>query len=318
MGPTWQNPVMLAGIFIAAVMPSLPRASNEQELIDEASLEVEAFLAGQAVGFVTGLLIFPQSCRSIFIKDVKACLESLALIIRLYLVCLDDLRAGKNSSTTQFKAELQNFTSKVYKAHSDVEDAKREPALSHLHHSHLHSLALLLVEMVPPLSGLGTTADMLEIVTSGHLPESVQSGSDDLNCISPDNANGERDDDWRQLEEVMHRHSLALCGAVVEGAQHAVTRLDLTKRRNPIDRIKGRIQDAEVQGDSKCVRLAQALESFRQIMDACECFSGDDQECADGRPLNHFLEFKPPIVEQVRHEQHRRLLRYFLMLHVRH
>lgn len=322
--PTWGLQCTLAGIFAVATLPSVAQAPGMPEVLEEASNVLESFLVGQAVGFVNGLIIFPQSCRGVFKNDMKACLDGLVAVMRAQRRCIDDLRLskistegedGQGSSVSQLQGALQRFINNVAKAPDDVEYAGSEVSWGRFDRSQLEHIASLLVDLIPPASGLSSAADMLQQAIDGHYPSDDADGMDGHD--ETDN-NLKDEEDWHRLEAKMRQHSLRISAAMIEGVEHAKLRLKLTKGRSLFGRVHARNIDEENQAFSMRPGEASFLESYRDVFDSC-CVLGQEKDgMGEEKLLDHYIRHRPQVadLDQLTAETHTDTLRYFLLLHV--
>lgn len=319
--PTWNIQCTWGGIFAVSTLPTVAQASTMAEVIYKASITVEAFLAGQAIGFVNALLIFPQSCRGVFRKDMEACLDGLVDVMRAQKRCTEDYRSKtiaaegedeRNSSVDQLQGALQRFINCVVDARADVEYAEREMAWDRLDHSQLDHIASILVDLIPPVFGLGSTADMLQLAVDrfnrSHKDVSSENGN-----LEPDNSGDEAY--WRGLENKMHEQSYRISDAIIEGTEHAKHRLELKTSRSLFRRARARNADEENQAFSMNPGKASFLESYREVFGSC-CVLTQDME--GERLLDHYVRHRPNIGDSTHlsPEAHSNTLRYFLLLHV--
>jgi Putative ER transporter, 6TM, N-terminal len=314
--PVWQLQCVMAGIYCVAVLPPTARAPDMATVIDITSVSIEVFLAGQAAGFVVGLFIFPQDCRTIFINDLRKSLQGLTSIMRAQMVCMNDLKAneisrsgeeGRDLSVNRLNAAVKSFIAMVAKARSGLDSAGRELAWSRLDQPALEKLGLLLVDMVVPLSGLTSAADMTQMVISGNIPRSRYKAADEVSH-APASDSAQDEEHRRQLEVSMHHRSAELCNAVIEGVDHALLRLKSEGSRPLIDHFKRRKEDVETPTSSMSAGEASFLSSYQKVL---------DKPCSLGLTItDHFIRAKPKDLEEMTREQYKELLRYFLILHV--
>lgn len=324
--PTWGLQCTLAGIFTVSTLPSVARDSDMQNVIGSASNTLASFLAGQAIGFVNALLVFPQSCRGVFKDDMGACLDGLVSVTRAQRRCMDDFRAKKISaegederttSVNQLQGALQNFINSVVKARGDVEYAQREVSWGRLDHPQLEYIASVLVDLIPPVSGLSAAANMLQLAVDDHYYPSKDTHETDTPPKTDNDL--EHEEVWNRLEETMHQQSHRISEAIIEGVEHAKRRLELTEGRSMLNRLHPRKMDEESQQFSMSPGEASFLESYRDVFDNC-CVLG--QQNSDGmtgeRLLDHYIQHRPQVRDpsQVTPETHTDTLRYFLLLHV--
>ncbi|PHH92181.1 hypothetical protein CDD83_8567 [Cordyceps sp. RAO-2017] len=178
----------LAGIFSVASMPGAARAPTMPKVIAEVSVVVEAFLVGQAVGLVNALVVFPQSARRNFKKDVRACLDQLVVVMHAHRNCMEDLRlkrssGGKgnegSSSGSLLEEALQRFVNGVIKARGAVEPAEHEMSWGRFDWATLDHISTSLVDLIPATSGLSAMADVLQPAVEDYASANGSSGGDD-------------------------------------------------------------------------------------------------------------------------------------------
>lgn len=317
--PAWALQCTLAGIFIVAILPTLARAPSMTKILAESRNTLESFLAGQAVGFVNALVVFPRTCRGVFKKDLRACLDGLVSVMQAQRKCVDDLKDGTidtSSSVAKLQAALQRFINGVVKARSDVEYAEREISWGRLDHAQLEQIASMLVDLIPPVSGLSSTADMLQIAIPGHVPSSNIDGTDGQlqphDTLEDENA-------WHHLEEKMNRHSLRISEAIGEGVEHAKLRLELTRGSPVFDRIrKKKRPDEEKPSYLLGPGQARFLELYQNAFNKW-CFMGEESDSMNEEKLvDSYIRHRPQITDlaQVTTKTHTDTRRYFLLLHV--
>jgi hypothetical protein len=318
--PNWGLQCTTAGTFAVAALPSLARAPNMSTVIDETSNVLESFLVGQAVGFVNALIVFPQSCRGVFRKDIVACLDALVSVMRAQRKCMEDIslknvstraQVNSTSSVIQLEDAQQRFVNEIAKARRDVKYAAREISWGVFDHAKLEEISSLLVDLIPPASGLSSVADMLQLNNDG--------------CYSPTNASetaGHRstsgDDDSQHLEAAMHQHSGKMSDAIIRGVEHAKLRLESTRRRSLFNRSRARVADDEHHADTVNPGQAAFLESYRNVFYKSRVLGQGDEGVSNEKLLDRYIRHRPQIGDlgQYTCEMHSGTLRYFLFLHV--
>ena len=216
----WGMQSTLAGIFAVALMPLVARAPTMQHVMDDARITLQTFLVGQATGLVTGLLIFPQSSRGTFRKNVHASLNSLHAVMVAQKRCIDDLMAkrisveSRVSSVRRLHDVVQTFVASVANTHGEVPFAAREVSWGRLDAAQLEKTATLLAGLVAPVAGFSAIADMLQLA--------VERAGDhgEINAGS----------DWHSLEASMYDSWLGLHDSVIQGLEHAKIRLGRAKK----------------------------------------------------------------------------------------
>ncbi|KAL7936849.1 hypothetical protein V8C35DRAFT_209063 [Trichoderma chlorosporum] len=320
--PSWALHCTTASVFAVATLPAIARAPNMATVIDETNIILEAFLVGQAVGFVNALILFPHSCREVFKKDIGACLDALAGVTRAQRKCMEDIvsktiteggEMDENSSANQLEAALQHFVNQVAKTRQDGGHAAHELSWGFFDHSQIDELCSLLVDLIPPASGLSSVADMLQLATAGY------NLSDITGIIFP--AEADRDlsyeDDWQHLESAMHQSSEKKTEAIIEGIEHAKHRLELTKKHSLFSRSRAQAVDAEQHSVAVNPGEAGFLESYRDVFDKSFVLGQGDEGISNKKLLDCYIRRRPQIenLSEYTAQMHSNILRYFLFLH---
>ncbi|KAH8428496.1 uncharacterized protein LDX57_006195 [Aspergillus melleus] len=319
--PSWNLQCVLAGIYAVAAMPAVARVTTVTQVIASNTKILEVFLAGQAVGLVTGLIIFPRTCRGLIKRDLKTALDALASFMRAQGKCMDELRSTKisgegeeerSSSVRQLEEAQQWFISTIVKARQDVIYADCEVSWDHIGGSDLEYIASLLVDLIPPASGLSSTANMMQLATEGcnsHNSTNATNSRDDGN----DTTNNKRD--WHYLEVTMHEHSLRISKAIMDGAEHGKVRLDQTLGCSLFGRPRARGTDEEHRVGSMRPGTASFLSSYRGICSIPSqqghCTREEEELLYNymrNRPQAEYRDLTVP-------EPYSITLRYFLLLH---
>lgn len=323
--PNWGLQCIWAGIFAFTALPTVAQAPSMQEVIDQTSTVFEVLLAGQAVGFVNALIVFPQSCRGVFRKDMRACLDGLVAVMRAQGRCIEDFRSKRISARGEDERniavrELQNalrlFTNSIAKARDDVEYAEREISWDRLDHPQLEHIASMLADLIAPASGLGSVADMLQLAADGYYHSSDNSGGVNGNTETENTSKNE--EYWHSLEEKMHDQSYRMSEAIIEGVEHAKLRLELINGHSLLGIFHAKKTDEENQAFSMKPGDPSFLESYRNVFDNC-CVLGQGTDSVHGEKLlDHYIRHRPQIgdISQITPEAHSNTLRYFLLLHV--
>lgn len=329
--PSWNLHCTLAGIFTVATLPSIARAPNMPVVIDETNVILEAFLVGQAVGLANALILFPQSCRGLFRKDIGLCLDGLVAVIQGQRKCMEDILLKKvsavgeeengSSSISQLEDALQRFVKVVSKTRQDSEYAACEISWGVFDHTKLEEISSLLLDLIPPASGLSSVADMLQLHVDGCIVindagENSDAG-DNSDSDEADNTRP-REDGWQHLEVAMHRNSRQMSDTILKGVEHAKFRLDLTKRRTLFKRHRIRNLDEEHEAGIAQPGDAGFLESFRDVFNNGRVLNQENEDMSNKELLDCYIRHRPQIgnLSQYTSEMHYNTLRYFLFLHV--
>lgn len=322
--PGWGLQCTIAGIFAVATLPGIARAPTMSEVIDETNIVLETFLVGQAVGLVNALILFPQSCRGIFKKDIGACLDGLVAVTQAQRKCMEDIslkeittgeEMNSSSSVGQLEDALQKFVNDVAKTRRDGEYAAREISWGIFDHSKIEEICCLLVDLIPPASGLSSVADMLQL----HIDECHFSNSaHGMNSHLETDDNLPDENDWQHLETAMRQSSEEMSETIIRGAEHAKFRLEITKGRSLFNRPRARVIDEEHHNSTMNPGGTQFLESYRNVFDKSRATNRGNGSMDDEKLLDRYIQRRPQIgnLGQYTSEMHSDTLRYFLFLHV--
>ncbi|KAH8123452.1 hypothetical protein ACSS6W_007516 [Trichoderma asperelloides] len=322
--PNWGLQCTLAGIFTVATLPNIARAPTMPVVIDETNVILEAFLVGQAVGFVNALILFPQSCRGLFRKDVGFCLDGLVAVMEAQRKCMEEILLKKasaageeesgSSSIGQLEGALQRFVNAVEKTRQDSGYAACEISWGVFDHAKLEEISSLLLDLIPPVSGLISVADMLQLHVDGCniiSDAGVNSDSDEAGNTAS------RDDGWQHLEMAMDQNSRQMSDTIIKGVEHAKLRLELTKRRPLFKSYRVKKTDEEHEAGVTQPGDATFLESFRDVFSHGRVLSQENEDMNNKELLDCYIQHRPQIgnLSQYTSEMHYNTLRYFLFLH---
>lgn len=323
--PNWGLPCTLTGIFTVATLPNIARAPSMSEVINETNVTLEAFLVGQAVGFVNALLLFPQSCRGLVRQDIGFCLDGLVAVIQAQRKCMEDILLKKtsaveeeengSSSISQLEGALQRFVNAVSKVRQDSEYAACEISWGVFDYAKLEEISSLLLDLIPPVSGLSSVADMLQVHVDG---SNIISDADDNSDSNEVDNSTSREEGWQHLEVAMHQNSGKMSDTIIKGVEHAKLRLELTKGRTLVNRHRARNTDEEHEVGITQPGDAGFLESFRDVFHNGRVLSQENEDMNNKELLDCYIQHRPQIgnLSQYTSEMHYNTLRYFLFLHV--
>lgn len=223
--PSWNLSCTLAGIYGVAAMPVVAQLPTMPAVIDASNLVLECFLVGQAVGLVNALVFLPRTSRGVFMADVRSSLDGLAAAVRASKDFMtasaaerspseqENGKAAAAASAIGLQAPLRRFVDGVVKAQQDVGYAANEISWGVLGHSQLRKISERLVNLMPPASGLGTMADMLQ----------QPNGSSCTNS----GFHATIDDHGERLQQAAGRkHSQRMAEVIVAAIEHVNVRLD--------------------------------------------------------------------------------------------
>lgn len=303
--PTRSYEFVVPGLYGATVLPILGRCPDMSAVLRLTNTTVQIFFAGQAVGFANGVLIFPRSCRRICFNSVKQALITLRETMKEYQGCMRELRNDQSCDTGRLRAKLREFSEHVQKARMNLRDAQNEFAWGRLDSDQVKRLVLLLEEIVAPLAGLATIADMLELVSLGVMPVDVNTdgGFDPL-------YDGDEEDvyDRGWLLELMYQRVLELSDMLIAGTEHAVLCL------GDKSTVEGSASDDEAQKSTAFIGKVEFLSHFSRSFDISLKLTGGEMTVE--MLLERFMEDQPRLCRTMTMDQSGEMLRYFIFSHV--
>ncbi|KAM3538545.1 hypothetical protein ARSEF1564_008545 [Beauveria bassiana] len=318
--PSWNIQVSVAAILAIAIIPAIARLPTMHGIIESATNAFVVFLTGQAVGLVNALLVFPQTCRGLFKRDAISCLDALCTIMQAHDACIEDVVAGTvpcssseatgSESVEQLERALHHLGNEVTKANGHVEHAAREISWGAYHQSELDTVCALLVQLVPPVSGLSLVADMMQRETDvfgviGH-PEQASVGRED-----PDDQMGQPQDDWPSTELEMQEQLRKMTEMISAGAEHAKLRLRQSQKRSWMGTANEKSADEE-RNSATSPGGSEFIEYYRDM------FKEDgDKNSSRQQVLHRYVQHRPQIgkMGRVPTNRHADTLRYFALLH---
>ncbi len=321
--PSWNIQASVSAILGVAIIPALARLHTMHDITEQATKALVAFLAGQAVGLVNALIIFPQTCRGLFKRDAISCLDALCAIMRAHKICIQDIVSGTipsppeemtdSESVEKLEAALQQLGNEVAKANSHVDHATREISWGAYQQSELDTVCSLLVQLVPPVSGLSLVADMMQ------REKDVFSiiGHQELANSSPEGTNSQADqrpEDWPNTESEMQQQLCKMMEVISAGAEHAKLRLRQSQKRNWVGAPSEKATDEERNGTAS-PGGSRFVEYYRDM------FKEDgDKNLSRKQVLHRYVQHRPHVgtIGRISTDRHADTLRYFALLHVRY
>ena len=229
--PVLSIPAIQYTVFVLVGFTYGPREPTMDSSIKLVKQLLYSFLTGQAISAAVSLLIIPVSSRKMFFGEATGFLQTCRGLLKAQLAFVQafehsnmckpiiaNSQAGSEDALKSPPAESSVDTSKLYqerartleaattgllslgaKLRDDVVFAKRETAFGRLLEADIHSLHQLIRDIMIPISGLSTVADISDrahcrINHEGHISASISS------TISPDALDNERKE-WLELIE---------------------------------------------------------------------------------------------------------------------
>lgn len=322
--PSWNIQASVSAILGVAIIPALARLPAMHDITDQATKAFVTFLVGQAVGLVNALLLFPQTCRGLFKRDAISCLDALCAIMRAHEICIQDIVSGAlpspsagtpdSESVVKLEAALEQLGNEVAKANSHVDHAAREISWGAYHQSELDTVCSLLVQLVPPASGLSLVADMMQrekdvFSVIGHQAAAANGNPEDANSRTD-----QRPDDWPNTEAEMKQQLCKMMEVISAGAEHAKLRLRQSQKRNCFGAASEKTTDEEGHGTAR-PGGSRFIEYYHDM------FKEDGEKNLSRKQVLHrYVQHRPRVgtIGRISTDKHADTLRYFALLHVRY
>ncbi|KAJ4857298.1 fusaric acid resistance protein-like domain-containing protein [Trichoderma breve] len=220
-----------------------------------------------------------------------------------------------NPCASQLETAVQHFVNEVSKTRQNSEYAAREISWGVFDHSQLEDISSLLVDLIPPASGLSSVADMLQLSTAAGY--NLSNDACAINRHSETDNDSSYDDDWQHLETAMHQHSQKMTEAILEGIEHAKVRLELIKGRSLFSRSRVRKVDVEHRAVAVNPGEAGFLESYRDVFERGRVLDEENEAISNKKLLECYIQHRPQVgnLSEYTSEMHSNTLRYFLFLH---
>lgn len=317
--PSWNIQASVAAILAIAMIPAIARLSTMESITKAATNAFVVFLAGQAIGLANALLIFPQTCRGLFNRATMACLDAVSAIMSAHEMCIRDVVSGtlfsSSSGTTDTKsveeleAALQQLGNEVARANGYVDHAAREMSWGAYTQSELDTVCTLLVQLVPPVSGLSLVADMMQRETD---PSSIIGHQEQVDgkLEATEDQKKQRQNDWHKTESDMQEQLRQMSDMISSGAQHAKLRLRHSQKRNRAG-VRSEVTDQESQGAVN-PGGSRFIEYYREMFK-----EGGDQSLSRLQVLRRYVQHRPQVgtIGNTSSAKHADTLRYFALLH---
>ncbi|KAK1141549.1 hypothetical protein N8T08_008962 [Aspergillus melleus] len=305
----------LAAIMAASALPALPQAKLIEYNLQLALATVVTYCWALLAGWSAVQARKHTTNSSEDLAGYNSSAEAVVAIFMIFILWSTKISGegeeDRSSSVRQLEESQQWFISTIVKARQDVIYADCEVSWDHIGGSDLEYIASLLVDLIPPASGLSSTANMMQLATEGC---NSRNGTNTTNGRDEGNDTTNNKRDWHYLEVTMHEHSLRISKAIMDGAEHGKVRLDQILGCSLFGRPRARETDEEHRVGSMRPGTASFLSSYRGV-----CSVPDQQgHCVREEELLHNYMRNRPQVEYwdlTAPEPYSITLRYFLLLH---
>ena len=271
--PQFVFPAVIWSIFTIVSMSYGPNFTTTTQAVNFAQRLLLAFLTGFGIAFGVSLVIFPMTSRKVVFKVIPAYVGTLRGAMKAYVKYVESLehsdmfaptafphapksspKAKAKACTNQamaFKKAIEALTALNTKLHAELPFAKREFALGKLGPDDLNELFRLLRQIMIPLMGLSSVADVFER-TSHHFGwDHVPNAGDEQTAEKANPMKEKSVHSWNQLAKLMHEPVVQLTQIMEGGLDHAMLNLQFVKTRKKSKPAKALSDpDVEAKGDA--------------------------------------------------------------------
>lgn len=319
--PDWNIQVSVSAILAVAILPPLAKATSTQSVISQATNVFVTFIVGQAVGFVSALVIFPQTCRGLFKRDAISCLDSLAAVMEAHKACIQDIisaaipaagdREEGTDSVGKLEGSLGRIAAEVAKAGGHAQHARREISWGAYTQAQLDKVFEMLVHLVPAVSGLSLVADMMQRDTDVYGFSEQRRLADEGRVTETGQQIQDRQERWHETETEMHEQLTMMMETIIKGTEHAKIRLRQSQKRRWFGRCEKRTDEENRDGTTP--GGVSFIEAFRDVFK-----KNGTSSLARQQVLRRYILHRPQIGDLSRYstDKHDDTLRYFALLHV--
>lgn len=249
--PQLQFPVIVYSIFANVASVYAPNFPTMVAGIAFAKRLMEAFFTGFAIATGVSLFVFPVSVRMTFFKQSAGFIAAVQGTLKAQIAYLQTLEkkdmfrtptdsdedekdekshrhkkrdASKPSGSVeaqQLKAALGALEELYGKMHADVRFAKRETAWGKLDASDIDELLKLFQEIMLPMTGMSSAADIFQRIAERRGWTQRETGS------SAENEKGKSQ--WNEIMRTLHDPFQTVTDNMHDGLQHALYTLELAK-----------------------------------------------------------------------------------------
>lgn len=249
--PQLQFPVIVYSIFANVASVYAPNFPTMAAGIAFAKRLLEAFFTGFAIATGVSLFIFPMSVRMTFFKQSAGLIAAVQGTLKAQIAYLQTLEkkdmfrtptesdedekvqiSSKHKKSKTIKANgsaeaqglkvLIGALGELYgKMNADVAFAKREMAWGKLVASDIDELLKLFQEIILPLTGMSSAADIFQRLAEKRGWTQRETAS------SPENEKGKNQ--WNEIMQTLHDPFQTMTQTMHDGLQHALYTLELAK-----------------------------------------------------------------------------------------
>ncbi|KAL1296546.1 hypothetical protein AAFC00_000051 [Neodothiora populina] len=289
-------PTILFNIFVIVQFTSCSRFTTWKQCWELIYLTTKCYYTGVAISFVSGLIIYPVTCRSEIIEVQEKYLEGVRGVLDETAQYLDDLLSSPTFPITpassddegESKEQKQKFkgakmqqrmagVKAVYtKMHNELAMAKREIAWGKLRARDLNAITDLCRRILMPLGGMAHVPDILERIEAlgGWVPQdaSVSSATlDEKSKVSRADYQEEYEIVWQEAVGALVEPATALIEAMKDGLEHAGLQLEIIPKpgtKNFLGFMPGAKRNAKTDREAQGETIKPGSPRFTEILEA--------------------------------------------------
>jgi hypothetical protein len=264
--PQLAFPTIICSVFVIVAAGYGPQFTSTAQATAFIRRLLETFLTGFALATVVSLFIYPATCRRVVTKQMEGYVSTLRETLQAHLKYLHSLettdvfskwrtmtmrdndKVPKKGMKPEIEA-LKGLDAKLDqmhgKLHGDLPFSKREIAYGKITADGLEALSKHLRDIMVPLKGLSSLADLFER-TAEKMQWDIEASSG-LDEQEAEALHQTAVEDWQDIMQCIHDPISAIIQAMDGGLAHAMIRLQLNTSEK-IDRRKTK-SDEEAKGN---------------------------------------------------------------------
>jgi hypothetical protein len=320
---TWQLPAVLAGLYAAAVLPLLAKAESFHIILKSASTLIEACLVGLAVALAVGLLCIPRTCRQAFVEDILSATQAISQLTQTHAELLSHVTTARSRDivkdqesvfVAKMKYSLRVFLGHVNQARTNLKMAEQELAWSNVDNVGLNDIKSSISELVPLLSGVISTVDMLH---TARQKEASQISSDQKNKAEKSQNSGSRERQSVQslhgVRQQLYSYPKTLADEIMQGTKQISDAMNTILRTGKAPRATARLKKSDATTVSNSPPRAVDVE---KTSGTCFQQSTVHPSALHASQMREFLEGRSVLKDLNPPHQHTNSVTFFIAINV--
>ncbi|OBT43669.1 hypothetical protein VE00_05184 [Pseudogymnoascus sp. WSF 3629] len=277
--PALLIPTILYNIFVIVQLTSCSRFTTWTQCWDLIYLTIKCYYTGVAISFISGIIIYPVTCRSEIFEVQEKYIEAVRCMLResaRYLGKLKTMPTFPTSADGQIQGEIEaqqgtwdgaeiqqkmvEVKALYTKMRHELAMAKREIAWGKLRARDINVITDLCRQILMPLGGMANMPDILKRIGDGGgwIPCDFESRTKDgVDKTMPPQGHSQEAYEivWQHSIDALVEPATSLIEAMNDGLEHAALQLEIVSRpgtKNFLNWVPGakrtRLIDREAEG----------------------------------------------------------------------